>query len=373
MPLTDEFVAVNEEPNEYIQDVIIYQCDACGLVQNPCDFNHETYYEKYEYSAGHSRFTQNFMHAYADVVCGLFQSVNSRPPSAVLEIGSGDGEQLAAFQAVGVERVLGVEPSEELVRRSKRRGVHAQKGFFSSELLSEIGDQKFDVCVSSYTLDHIRDPSDYLNAAHKLLTPQGVLAFEVHDLAQITKRGEWCLFEHEHTVYLDANSARSIVSSHGFNVHTINPLPNRLVRANSLILIAYKSSADISPPKAIQADYGSLQDRINKVIQKIDKWISCLPPEDTLVGYGAGGRGIMTLAALIQSNRFATIFDSTYTSGRFKTPKTHIPVSGPDDLALHKHAWCLVFSFGYITEITDALVSAGYQRERIVSLESFFQ
>ena len=54
MPLTDNFVPITGTESEFIQDISIYRCSSCGLVQNPVDFNHEAYYETYEYSSGHS-------------------------------------------------------------------------------------------------------------------------------------------------------------------------------------------------------------------------------------------------------------------------------------------------------------------------------
>ena len=37
MPLTDDFVKVNESKVEFLQDIEIYQCSSCNLVQNPVD------------------------------------------------------------------------------------------------------------------------------------------------------------------------------------------------------------------------------------------------------------------------------------------------------------------------------------------------
>lgn len=371
MPLTDEFVPAIQTKAEFIRDVSIYQCVACGLVQNPVDFDHEGYYEAYEYSSGHSEFTRAFMRAYAIAICDSFRSVHGRDPQTVLEIGSGDGEQLRIFKQLGVTEVLGVEPSEALVTQSKNIGVLAYKGLFSSEMIKALPKQQFDICLSSYTLDHVRNPADYLSAAHDLLIPGGVLAFEVHDLSRISERGEWCLLEHEHTIYLDANMARKVVGQNGFEVHAINPLPEETVRANSLIVIAHKREACSKQINSSPVDYSNLQERIDNIVDDIDAWIEALPANERLVGYGAGGRGVMTLAALRNASRFAMLFDSNHPSGRYSTPKTHIPVSGPDQLTNYSDAWCLVFSFGYLTEITSNLEAIGFNRDRIISLRKF--
>lgn len=371
MPLTDEFVPIDHVRNEFIHDINIYQCQSCGLVQNPVDFDHEGYYENYEYSSGHSEFTRSFMRSYALAVIDAFRSVHGRDPTTVLEIGSGDGAQLRIFQEIGVAEVLGIEPSEALVRQSEKIGVPAYKGLFSLSMIDDLPRRDFDICLSSYTLDHVRNPADYLSAAHHLLVPGGVLAFEVHDLSRIEERGEWCLFEHEHTIYMDADMARMIAHRNGFEVYTVNPLPEKMVRANSLIVIAHKSGDVFKSSNLTPVDYSALQKRIDRIAERIDAWIDALPSNDELVGYGAGGRGVMTLAALRKADRFSTIFDSNHPSWRYSTPKSRVAVSGPDRLTDFSDAWCLVFSFGYLSEITENLVAAGYQRDRIVSLGSF--
>lgn len=371
MPLTDEFVLTNHSSIEFISDISIYQCGSCGLVQNPVDFDHEGYYESYEYSSGHSDFTQSFMRAYAEAVCDAFKSVHGRAPQSVLEIGSGDGEQLRAFKELGIPIVLGVEPSEVLVRKSEKIGVPAHKGLFSLNMIDQLSISSFDVCISSYTLDHVRNPRDYLRAAYSLLVPGGVLAFEVHDLSRIVQRGEWCLFEHEHTIYMDEAMARTVTVNSGFEVFSVNPLPESVVRANSLILISYKKNTNLKKLNAKLEYYSDLQSRIDNIVNRIDNWIAALPPGDRLVGYGAGGRGVMTLAALKKATRFETLFDSNYPCGKYLTPKTHITISGLESIPKYSDAWCLIFSFGYMDEILLTLLTARFSRDRILSLKDF--
>ena len=373
MPLTDEFVPLENATNEFIHDIGIYQCGSCGLVQNPVDFDHESYYQNYEYSSGHSEFTRTFMRHYALAVCDAFQKRHGRLPESVLEIGSGDGEQLRIFQQLGVSHVLGVEPSDALVRQSVSIGVPAYKGLFSCDMIADFFHRKFDICLSSYTLDHVRNPSDYLRAAHELLITGGILAFEVHDLARIAERGEWCLFEHEHTIYMDAKMAQLVAHRNGFEVAMVNPLPESVVRANSLIVIAQKNSVKAPARHINPTDYSALQMRIDTIINRIDDWIDTLPSSDRLVGYGAGGRGVMTLAALQHASRFEVLFDSNHLSERHQTPKTHITVSGTEKLIEFRDSWCFVFSFGYMKEITSKLTAAGYCPEKIVSLKEFLE
>lgn len=376
MPLTDDFISIeNPDRKEYLKDIRIFECQHCGLVQNPADFDHEGYYQDYQYSSGHSAFVQNFMRRYAEVVCDVYEQFHHKRPTAVLEIGSGDGEQLKQFKSLSVPRVLGIEPSEYLAQVASESGIPTQVDLFGAHTKDKLT-ETFDVCLSSYTLDHVRSPTEYLQTAYALLNDGGILTFEVHNLEKIIQRTEYCLFEHEHTIYLTPDTATNLIRSQGFEVISINPLPSDEVRGNSLIVIAKKIAMHLNTHVSNQQLHNpllhNLDGRIKTTVVRIDTWINSLPITADLVGFGAGGRGVMTLAALNNSKRFKALFDSNYDSNRYLTPKTRIPINGTDSWKTFADAYCLIFSFGYFKEIKNQLIENGFSIDKIFSLEDFF-
>jgi len=377
MPLTDDFVEVSAQGKiEYVHDIEIYRCDHCGVAQNPDDFDHETYYQDYQYSVGHSDFTRRFMAAYASEIFAAFYKENGRTAESVLEVGSGDGQQLVQFKPLGAKILLGVEPSEYLAEIANRMGVKTEIDLFGTHMVSKISSQ-IDVCLSSYTFDHVRQPLDYLAAAHSILVDGGVLALEIHDFGKIVDRTEYCLFEHEHTIYLNGEDAKVLLEKSGFSVLSINPLSPDVTRGNSLIIIAKKSGkpqlwAFDSNNVSQKPELRELQYRIISTIDRIDCWIRELPRSSKLVGFGAGGRGVMTVAALAEYNKIEAMLDSNYKSDKYLTPKTRIKIAGPDTWIQYKEAYCIVFSFGYYQEIVESLIRVGFQREKIVSLLDFY-
>jgi SAM-dependent methyltransferase len=377
MPLTDDFIRTDTPGRqEYIRDIEIFECSHCGIVQNPADFDHEGYYQDYQYSSAHSSFTKRFMGAYAEVTYKLFSEVNGRAPLSVLEVGSGDGAQLSQFLKYGIQKLKGIEPSQYLADIANGGGIPTHVSLFDAQSpAKEVG--HYDICLSSYTFDHVRNPREYLAAAHALLNTGGILAFEVHDLKEIITRTEYCLFEHEHTIYLTSEDAVRLLECCGFQVVSINPIPSSVSRGNSLIVIARKIDAkpgmQLMTPTAANTKLLHLDVRIQRTIQRIDEWVDALPAGATLVGFGAGGRGVMTLAALSQAHRFAALFDSNYRSGVHMAPKTRIPIEGPEDWSKRAQSYCLVFSFGYFEEIKNQLIGCNFKPERIVSLLDFYK
>ena len=376
MPLTDEFVKKDLDQKEYIEDIHIFQCSFCGLVQNPADMNYSQYYQEYNYSSGHSKFTKLFMSEYAKVSINEYKNVSGVGVQSVLEVGSGDGEQLKCFLEMGVNSVLGIEPSAFLAKQSNNAGIPTILDLFSIKTTKNIPSASFDICLSSYTFDHVPDPVDYLKAANRLLKNNGILSFEIHDLDQIYSRSEWCLFEHEHTVYMNSGIVSSMVNAFGFEVVAINPLNKKLTRANSLIVMAKKirslNEAHVINFKNDNYRYNDLNKRINQTIKSIDNWIARITECDSLIGWGVGGRGVMTLAAITNSDKFQAIIDSNYTDEGLLTPKTRVPILGVENLSEYRDSYCLVFSFGYIDEIREVLLSYGFQDRKIISLDYFY-
>ena len=125
--------------------------------------------------------------------------------------------QLGYFREMGVKKLFGVEPSDYLANEAECDGLNTLVGLFGQDIVEKM-DRNFSICLSSYTFDHVSDPVDYLLAANSLLELGGLLSFEVHDLDRIIDRTEYCLFEHEHTIYLDSQTANMIVEGCGFEV-----------------------------------------------------------------------------------------------------------------------------------------------------------
>lgn len=375
MPLTDNFIDQNKPfKKEFIEDIDIYLCKDCFFVQNPHNFNYQVYYDTYEYSSGHSEFTKIFMSNYAISAHDYFIEVNNRKPTSVIEIGSGDGSQLKFFKELGLNNIIGIEPSKILSDYANLNGIKTVNKLFNKENFDNSLNESFDIFISSYTFDHVSNPLEFLKLSHKVLNENGIFAVEIHNLDDIYKRNEFCLFEHEHTIYLNQYDIHRLLSLNNFDVISINPINQKKVRANSLIAIARKKN---NQNKNLKIDKKEklidLQKNIDQFIVKIDSWLERKVAEKyKIIAFGAGGRGVMTIAALKNYHYFKGILDSNYSSNKYLAPKTHLPIFGPETWKNFSDHLCLVFSYGYFNEIKKQLINCGFKSKNIISLEFFF-
>jgi len=378
MPFTDDFVSSEDLGQEFQADINIYVCLDCLVAQTQHDVDVADYYQNYQYSVGGSKFATTFMSNLAGAsIENYFKQV---PKPRVLEIGSGDGEQLISFKELGCD-VLGYEPSSYLAELAIKKGVPTVQGLFDKDSIDKLPDdfQKVDIILLSYTFDHIPEPTELLRVAGKILDDrQGVLIIEVHDLEKIFERSEFCLFEHEHSIYLTPSTAQSLLSLEGFSLINFDILPEQSRRANSLLFVATKNNSLLAPLKLEPIenltfnDFGFYENQaklINDRIKNLESFIDSRKRQGRkIAGYGAGGRGVMTLAAISNASSLEYLVDKNPKGENIFTPKSHVPVFGINKLKEDPVDDIIVFSFGYMKEIKEDLRVFGYSSEQFYSM-----
>ncbi len=366
MPFTDEFVRADRFGAEFLGDIAIYWCEDCQSSQTQHDVEVSEYYRDYRYTVSNSPFARRFMQRLAEE---SFRRFGLKPGDRVLEIGSGDGHQLACFRDVGA-RVLGFEPSEDLTRAAREAGVDTVQTLFNCEGVEQIpADRRpAQVVLLTYTFDHLPEPKPFLELVRQVLDPErGVLLIEVHDLAKIVERREICLFEHEHSIYLTALTMKRLLESAGFRLLGDDVLPERERRGNSLLIAACPATATAhaSTYQPRPADlaleswpaYEAFGGDVRRGVERFRNHLRAQRAAGRKVaGYGAGGRGVMTLAmAGLGPEDIAYLCDQNTSFHGLYTPATHIPVVAPEHVHQEPVDELVVFSYAYLEEIRSRL------------------
>lgn len=380
MPFTDEFVAKNLIGTEFKADIKIYLCKDCQTVQTQHDVDVTSYYEEYQYSVAKSKIAMDFMESLANaVISKYFKNINTSNIK-VLEIGSGDGSQLMPFKQLGCS-VLGYEPSSSLCQTAASQGITTIQGLFDKSSIGLLPEdfKNIDVVILSYTFDHLPEPQEFIEAVTKMISPdRGILVIEIHDLEKIFERREYCLFEHEHSIYLTTATAQSLMEREDYSIIDLDIVPESIRRANSLLFVATRNSSvleelrlpKIQIPQFEKTNFYEAQaDEIYKGIENLEKYVEDrVKSGRKIAGYGAGGRGVMTLAAMNNGHKIEYLVDRNPKGIGIFCPKTGVPVFGLEKLAEDPVDEVMVFSFGYMDEIKHDLMNMNYQESQIHSM-----
>lgn len=376
MPLTDDLRTKKNKGTEFLDDIEVFICQDCGLTQLINEFDFSDYYNNYGYTSSNSGFSQNYMKR---LVSELYLKFGFKKECKVIEVGSGDGTQLSFFKQYGA-RVYGIEPSKALCETSRKNGIPVYHGFFNNNTIQFLPEEfkRTNIVLLTYTFDHMPNPNEILNSVGELLdSDAGVLVIEIHDLDKIISRKEFCLFAHEHYIYMTKNTLANQLRKNGFEPITFELLPDNQKRGNSLLVVAKPiKNSQVSQKvdntsKIIQLEMektNTLESDINKAILNLDDFIDKIVKSGKkIAGYGAGGRGVMTLAALTKSKHIKYVCDQNESFHGYYTPKSNIEIVSPRELKEKPVDILLVFSFGYLNEIV-AQVSEFNPNMKIISI-----
>jgi len=98
----------------------------------------------------------------------------------ILDVGCGPGTDAAAL---GMARVLGLDPSSAMCRRASTRGVTVCRGEAGA---LPFADQTFDACRADRVLQHLADPSAALDELIRVIRPGGRVVVADPDQESLT-------------------------------------------------------------------------------------------------------------------------------------------------------------------------------------------
>ena len=376
VPMSDGLLPAHRIGSEFVGRLDVYICESCGLSQTLHDMEEDKNYDDYQYSVSNSRFAQTFMRRLAEAT---YRRYDLAPGASVIEVGTADGSQLLEYQKLGA-RAFGLEPSSHLAAIATSRGLTVAHQLFDDSAEGIIPESLIPVGVVllTYTFDHLPEPRKFLASVHRILDPlNGLLIIEVHDLQKIMERDEFCLFEHEHTTYYTAATLGQVIERSGFRLIELNLVPEcdrrgtrcwqwRPLRDRDPIL--YKSVLESDVPTSHSLDYVGYGRRLAASLGRLNDFVAERRGRIRLAGYGAGGRGVITLAACARPGDFTYVADLNSAFHGLYTPVSHVPVVDPRELHSDPVDELLVFSFGYLEEIAAGLTDLREKGLKLTSL-----
>lgn len=145
----------------------------------------------------------------------------------ILDVGCGNGEYLYELKKEGFD-VYATDYSKIALSRTQKRTSAPQKNFYQGDF-SEINfEERFKIVSFWHVLEHVGDPSSYLQKAYSVLENEGIVVGEVPNynslvLAIFKKKYNWLMIP-EHIIYFTPKSLELILEEAGFkNIVIFNP------------------------------------------------------------------------------------------------------------------------------------------------------
>jgi SAM-dependent methyltransferase len=209
----------------------VVACEGCGLVflsPRPTEaaalaiYQDPAYYDSETEGHGYDEYLevrQNWLRTFRR---RLRQIRRHKPAGRVLDVGCGPGFFLDAAVERGYD-AWGIDPSAYAVALARER--HRGRVHVAVLESADFEPASFDLVVASDAFEHVYSPRRFLEAAHRLLKPDGVLAITTPDptslLARVSGRG-WVSFKiPEHVYYWSPATIRRALAP-SFETHGIS-------------------------------------------------------------------------------------------------------------------------------------------------------
>ena len=166
-------------------------CKQCGNVQQEKYYDEKTldiYYSKYYRNKG-DNVDNDTKSLFDSQINGqglaIFEFLKSVVnPKKVLEVGCGTGGVLSRYVDLGCE-VLGLDFDENYLEYARKKGIPVKNGSLDQLRYNE----KYDLIILCHVLEHIPNPSRFLETLSNHLADEGIIYIEVPSLDNVKNGG----------------------------------------------------------------------------------------------------------------------------------------------------------------------------------------
>lgn len=212
-------------------DYRVVRCDNCGLVflnPQPSDDELARIYGANYFLGSDSEEGRQAVGEIKRATAALYLSEIRRyrgpEPGRLLEVGCGDGDFLELAEAGGWQ-VTGIEYSAAACGKTRQRLKSGE--VLCGELQQlRLPDARFDLCVISDVLEHVRSPLGFLSEIHRVLKPGGMLFVATPSIDSWSARflrQKWMEFKAEHLTYFDRQTLQTALFKSGFRDVIVQP------------------------------------------------------------------------------------------------------------------------------------------------------
>ena len=336
MPIANGFLKKKNFKNEFFYEMKVGFSKKISLFQL---LNHpkpkQMFNKNYPFFTGSSKGMVMHFEKYASWIKKKYgKNLNN-----LVEIGSNDGTFLSNFKKTKIN-LIGVEPSSNVAKISKKRGIKTINKFFNYANVKKLKylKQRVDVICAANVICHIPDLKNLIKGIDFLLNKKGVFIFEEPYLGSMFKKTSYDQIYDEHIYIFSVHSIKKIFNLFGFDL--IDTLPQQTHGGSMRYVIARKKEYQISKKVSqylkkekinnIDNIKGCLKFKINceKSKRKLIKKIKLLKSQNKkIAGYAATSKSTTVLNYCnIGNMQIDFICDTTKEKIGKYSPGMHIPI-----------------------------------------------
>lgn len=371
-PLANSYLSADQlSGDEFREKLAIQLCRRCGLSQLTHVVNPEKMYKHYLYVSSTPKTFRDHCEEFAQTakkVCKL------QPGDLVMDIASNDGCLLQRFKTQG-QRVLGIEPAENLAPKANENGIPTLCEFWSTDTVKKVlKEGRPRVITSTNVFAHVDDVHGFTKAIKACLAEDGAWAIEMPYLIDFIKKNEFDTAYHEHLSYFAVHPLVALTKAHGLRVFHVEYFPQIhggtirvwISRPKTYALRpSVKKFLDKERKFGVRqlAPYTQFAKRIHANKTRLLKLLGSLQSDGKKVwAYGASAKGntLMNYFGLT-ADKVPVALDDNPGKWGYHAPGSHMRIAGIDELKKDQVDYLLLLAWNFKTEIIRRCREAGYQ------------
>lgn len=269
----------------------------------------------------------------------IINHISNDTTKEILEVGYGSGIILKELKQRGCTRLQGIEPGNHQEVQGIE-DIFRVKDFFPSKKITG----KFDLIYSLLVLEHIPNPTFFLENIKAQLNDQGKVIIAVPNCEPYYTTGDVSMFIHEHFGYYTKQSLHNVAMSAGLHCDTIEIIEGALVAV---------LSKRTSTQQEIQLfDVADFEIKANELQSAVERFIQQFPVGE--VAIFAPIRAMNVLAAMHRRDCIP-VDDNPQIQGKF-LPAFDKPIVSQQQLVALSPKAIIIFSRTFGDRIKQRLV-----------------
>jgi len=322
----------------------------------------------YSYTSSNSQTARNHWDEYATTVKQRCASMKF-----AVEIGSNDGYLINQFRGEGI-RTIGIDPSMDMCRIAKERGVEVMPALFcepvAKDLAKRVGGAN--VVMANNVFNHANDPVSFARAVSQLLADDGLFVFEVPYWLSMIESGRFTdMVYHEHPTYFTIKMAWNTLKAAGLEITDFDVVD---YHGGSLRVFARRDTGAAMPVAIEDAiaretqiglfDTGFYQVVQRRFEQQRDAWlcqfyeIRQTEPDAVFIGVGAAAKANtwLTWHGLNRTHLKYITDSSAFKQGKY-TPLSRIPIADDAVFAQYDRPYAMILSWNIGAGLKQAILN----------------
>jgi SAM-dependent methyltransferase len=355
-PLANDFAAPGEERAGYAP-LHVLLCPRCNLAQLSTVVRPDILYARYSYVTSPTKMMQ-------DHFAALWAELSKEQPiNNVTEIGSNDGTFLKFCLDQKVERVLGIDPAENLVKLARGKGVNTLHSLFDTETarMASTALPAPDLIIARHVFCHVDNWQEFMHNIGVMCSKETLVAVEIPYVVDMLQKGSFDQVYHEHLSYLNVRAIQYLLDGSAMRLQKILRFP---IHGGVIVLLLRRRDSavqiDQSVRETVEAEKCGLDEWAKFDLRARDQICSLKNYVHELVnfsgkkicGYGASAKSTVWINACgFTKKEIQYVTDSTFWKVYRTVPGTDIPIVQEGTHIFDCADYAILFAWNYAAEV----------------------